>query len=116
MMKTNIVVKFDLEGRHCWPDAPDMYRLLRSRHSHIFHFEVHIPVTESRQLEFLDVRRELIRVMLTSYGNEPCDFRGRSCEQLCLSVWRSVENVYKVTPDKVVVMEDSFVGSEVLNG
>lgn len=124
MRQTNIIVKFDIEGEHAWPEAPEEYRFLASRHRHIFHFEVHIPVTESRQLEFLDVRRELLATVKASYGYirsergglEPCDFRGMSCEQLAESVSRSVQNKYKVWPYKVIVMEDAFVGAEIING
>ena len=74
MSETCIIVKFDLEGCHKWPDAPDKYALLRDRHGHIFHFEAKVPVTASRQIEFLDARRELIRATTASYGKEPCDF------------------------------------------
>lgn len=112
-MKTNIIVKFDLEGEHAWPGAPDPYTFLASRHRHIFHFEVYIPVEESRQLEFLEVRRELLRIVKASYGTEPCDFRGMSCEKLAESVWKSVKNRFRVEPEKVLVFEDQFVGAEV---
>jgi hypothetical protein len=114
-VKTNIIVKWDLEGEHAWPMAPVPYTFLGSRHRHLFYFEVHIPVLASRQLEFLEVRRDLMKIVKSSYGSEPCDFRGMSCEELAHSVYRSVENRYKVEPTKVVVMEDAFVGSEVVN-
>lgn len=113
-MRTNIIVKFDLEGEHAWPDPPAKYKFLASRHHHIFHFEAHIPIEESRQLEFLDVRRELMRIIKASYGAEPCDFRGMSCEDLAKSLWRSVINRYKIEPARVAVYEDCFVGSEVI--
>jgi hypothetical protein len=115
-MKTSIIVKFDLEGEHAWPGAPEPYTFLSSRHRHIFRFEVHIPVKESRGLEFLEVRREMIRIMKSSYGSEPCDFRGMSCEQLALSVRRAIVNTYGVEPSRVAVYEDCFVGAEIYEG
>ena len=115
-MRTNIIVKFDIEGFHKWPGPPDEYKRLGSEHGHVFHFEVHIPVTKSRQLEFLSVRRILMRIVKSSYGAEPSDFRGMSCEQLAESLWRSVENQYGVAPTRVAVYEDQFVGAELLEG
>jgi hypothetical protein len=112
VMPTNIIVKFDLEGVHAWPDAPEVYTLLRARHAHIFNFDIRIPVTGSRQLEFLDVRRTLKQTVEKSYGKEPCDFRSMSCEQLIDSVVRMVKNIYGIAPDYVSVCEDRFVGAE----
>lgn len=110
--RTSIIVKFDLHGVHAWPDAPSEYHILAGRHAHIFHFEVSIPVSASRQIEFLEARTELIRIITNSYGSEPCDFRGMSCEQLAASVWRSVCNRYNLSPRRVAVYEDTFVGAE----
>lgn len=106
----NIVAKWDMLGTHAWLDAPLKYKMLRARHSHIFHFEVSIPVTQSRQLEFLDVRETLIGSLVASYRG---DFRGMSCEEIADSLGCTIHNLYEVWPTKVVVMEDQFVGSEV---
>ena len=112
-MRTSIIVKFDIEGFHQWPDAPDEFRELRSKHGHVFHFECFIPVTEAdRQLEFLKVRRELIAALKASYGKEPSDFRGMSCEMLADSLARTIQNKYGAMPSRVIVMEDAFVGAE----
>lgn len=112
-MRASIIAKFDMEGFHQWPEAPDDFKELRSKHGHIFHFECFIPVTEAnRQLEFLKVRRELIAALRASYGKEPSDFRGMSCEMLADSLARTINNKYGVLPTKVIVMEDVFVGAE----
>jgi 6-pyruvoyl-tetrahydropterin synthase len=109
-------VKFDLEGYHRWPGAPEEYKRLGSEHGHTFHFEIHIPVEHvNRELEFLDVRRTLVQIVRTSYKGEPCDFRGMSCEMIAQSVWRSVENCYGYPPIRIAVYEDVFVGAELLS-
>lgn len=118
-MKTNIIVKFDLEGTHSWPNAPNKYIELRAVHGHIFHFEVHIPVREGdRELEFLEARRLLMEAVIRSYsrrsGGVRCDFRNYSCEMIAKSLGVTTLNILGVTPAKVVVMEDAFVGAEVL--
>ena len=111
----SIVVKFDIEGYHKWPTAPEVYKELRSKHGHIFHFECFIPVKgANRDLEFLAVRRELREAIVVSYGKEPTDFRGMSCEHLADSIVCTVKNKYGILPTRVVVMEDLFVGAELI--
>ena len=113
-MQTNIIVKWDLEGTHCWPNAPDEFAILRSPHSHIFRFVVHIPVTNSRQLEFLKVRRKLVRAVKDEYGDIVCEFGNNSCEDLAYSLAGRVFDLYDVHPSRVAVFEDTFVGAEVI--
>ncbi len=108
MNKSFIIVKWDLEGTHYWPDAPNEYTILRSPHGHIFHFEVQIPVTTSRQIEFLAFRRRL----MNAYGTEPCDFESKSCEDLANHLIDYVRYSYNCGAI-ARVFEDAFVGAEV---
>ncbi len=110
-MKTNIVVRFDLEGLHSWPDAPEEYIYLASSHKHFFHFEIHIPVDNSRQLEFIDVRARLLYEVESLFGG---DFGTNSCEMLAIVVAEVVYRIYEILPYRVAVYEDQFVGAEVL--
>lgn len=112
MNETFVVVKFDLEGSHYWPDAPVEYTILRIQHGHVFHFEVHIPENASRQIEFLEARRELRQALIDRYGYEPCLFGARSCEDLARWLIDFVEAFYHCGAI-VRVMEDMFVGAEV---
>ena len=113
----SIIVKFDLEGYHKWPKAPEQYKRLESEHGHIFHFEVEIPVEHfDRFIEILEARRILRKDLLGSYGTggmreEPCNFGGKSCEHLAKFLADTVSNVWKVDALRVVVMEDEFVGA-----
>ncbi len=111
MSKTFIIVKFDLEGYHKWPDAPDKYALLRARHGHVFHFEVLIPVMASRQVEFLEARRKLMEAIKDDYGSEPCDFYAMSCEDLANTLLNYVDDYGLGAIARV--FEDAFVGAEV---
>lgn len=115
MYQKSIIVKFDLEGGHQWSGAPEEFRPLRSFHKHIFHFEAYIPVDDpNRQIEFLKARLELRKAVIASYGAEPCDFWHMSCEMLAESLARLIKNKYGVEPTRVVVMEDVFVGAEIV--
>lgn len=119
-MSTNIIAKFDLEGFHHWPGAPDTqvaYDLLRSEHGHIFHFEVYVRVTAAdRQIEFLEFRRQLVELVSKEFNCDGGlhDFGHRSCEMLAYEIRNIVFCQWKTIPSKVVVMEDQFVGAEVI--
>lgn len=115
MSETFIIVKFNIEGTHRWPNAPDKYAILRNRHGHIFRFEVQIPITTSRQIEFLEARRRLMRAIKDSYGHESCDFGGMSCEDLARIVITHVSGIYGCGAI-ARVFEDEFVGAEVRSG
>ncbi len=112
--KLFIIVKFDLEGMHYWPDAPNEYAVLRSPHGHVFHFEAQIPVTASRQIEFLEARRRLMGAMKAFYGSEPCDFGSMSCEDLANALIDCVRSCCSYSCGVIArVFEDAFVGAEV---
>jgi len=112
MNETFIIVKFDIEGSHYWSDAPEAYAILRNKHRHIFHFNTQVPVTASRQVEFLGARRKLMNAMTESYGIEPCDFGGMSCEDLAEDLIAQVKILYNCGA-VVEVSEDAFVGAKV---
>ena len=113
-MSTNLVVKWDAEGIHYWPNAPEEFSVYGQPHEHIFHFEVYLPVnvksTEDRPLELLEVRRSLIGKMEDIYG-KPFDFGPRSCEGIAIELYRLVAVTYGIKA-KTIVMEDNFVGAE----
>ncbi len=116
-MRVNIIVKFDLEGLHSWPTAPDSYARLRNIHGHLFHFEVYVPIrVDDRQIEFLEFRRQLIAEVLQKFIYEPqlCNFGHRSCEMLAKDISSMVYYMRGIQPSRVVVMEDNFVGAEVV--
>lgn len=59
-VKLSIVVRFQVEGWHFWPGAPDQHAYLRHSHRHMFHVEATLPVTsENREVEFILLRRQM---------------------------------------------------------
>lgn len=72
-----IVVRFVAEGWHCWPAAPEHRSYLASRHRHLFHVEVRLPVVhEEREVEFHD----LLDAAKVDFGSG--EFGAASCETL----------------------------------
>ena len=134
--KKVLIVKFDIEGSHNWPAAPDRHKILKSEHQHIFHFEVEVDVVQSdREIEFLDFRREMIQLVYTMYNAEETQlnlfkedleyqvgsdipiriprllFGARSCEMIAEDIIASVNTEWNTQLRSVTVMEDAFVGA-----
>ncbi len=116
-MKKLVIAAFDVHGTHYWELAPDLYKVLNYIHGHIFHFEVKIEVQDSdREIEFLELRQEVQRILMEMYnsGGEPIPFGPLSCEMIAidLKIQLANENHYRV--HSIKVMEDQFVGAEVI--
>jgi hypothetical protein len=82
-----VTAKFEVEGFHNWPEAPDGLIFLRTQHRHMFHVEVAVEVTEvNRQVEIILLRKQAERVfksLAKSLANGVgIDFGSRSCEML----------------------------------
>lgn len=111
-MKTSIVIRFQLEGFHNWPQAKDLMpsvAFLSERHRHMFHFELTKRVTHSdRDVEIILFKREVMKYLTDRYGS-PCEFGSRSCEDL------AEELINEFLCVRVSVLEDNENGAVVLN-
>lgn len=59
-MIKSIVIKTQFEGIHCWPEAPDHTKYLRTNHRHIFNVKLEMGVYDNdRQIEFFDALHKL---------------------------------------------------------
>lgn len=53
---TFAVVRFTVEGWHCWPNAHEKRAYLRYKHRHLFHVEVRLQVFhDEREVEYHDL-------------------------------------------------------------
>lgn len=81
-----IVVKFQVEGTHCWPECPiDEVKFLRDPHRHMFHIQATKKVGHNdRDVEIIKLKREMQQFLLSCYGDEvgTCDFGRMSCEDI----------------------------------
>lgn len=102
---TEIIVRFQVEGWHCWPGAPDHRAYLRTPHRHMFHVDVSMPVGhDDREVEFHDLL-DFCRAAMP-----PGDYGHRSCEMLARELYQKITRRY--TRRAVVsVFEDGEVGA-----
>lgn len=102
-MKKSIIVKFQFEAIHCWPECPiDDVSFLRSPHRHTFHVTARRPVTHNdRDVEIIMLKREMLRdPVVLKY-----DLGRMSCEDLA----EHFINSYKL--DACEVLEDGENGA-----
>lgn len=104
-----LIVRFRVEGFHCWPGAKDHpgREYLADRHRHLFYVQASMPLHhDEREIEFHDVlaaARELFP------GG---DMGAMSCETMARNLAEHLCEKYKRAA-KVSVFEDGEVGAEV---
>lgn len=70
-VKHSIVVRFQFEGIHSWPGAPQdgPTPFLRDPHRHVFHVTAHRPVThDDRDVEFIQLKRVMLQACLANFS------------------------------------------------
>jgi hypothetical protein len=81
-MKSFVIVEFQIEGFHYYPDAPSKVLFLSNNHRHTFKIKCGYQVTDlNREKEIFMVRDELIQYLSESFG-VPCLFKNMSCEMI----------------------------------
>jgi len=85
MSKTELVISFEVDGLHSWPDAPDKYKEFRQIHRHLFKVICFLPTVESndptrREVELWSLRQNVIQFLKSEFGEEPINFKTMSCE------------------------------------
>lgn len=104
----NIFVKFQKEGIHCYPDAPDEVAYLRHPHRHMFHFDVCIEVFhDDRELEFIMFKNWLISL----YDSGTLQLDHQSCEMMADALAEKISAKYPGRDLQIEVSEDGENGS-----
>ena len=118
-MERTIVVKTQYEGIHCWPEAPDEVKFLRSLHRHIFNVEVEVEVhSDDRDIEFIMLKHQINHWLSLQFDDNGVWQMGRlSCEQVAEMV---IDLVQEKLNDKERAMscyvdEDGENGAKVVH-
>lgn len=122
--KTYIVVNFQLEGFHNFPEARDLFPevgFLSDYHRHIFHFQCKKKVYhDNRDVEFILFKREIQGFLIDKFyplegypENHPlfsyyCDFGSMSCEMIARLLFEKFDLEY------CSVFEDGENGAEII--
>jgi len=113
-MNTKIVVRLQIEGLHCWPNAENVFPevgFLADPHRHIFFIELKKKVYhDDRNIEFIMFKRDVQDYLYKKYYNadKRCHyFSNMSCEMIAKELLREFDC------DFVSVFEDNENGAEV---
>lgn len=109
---TQIIVRFQIEALHNWPDAekffPEM-AFLAFPHRHLFYFEVRATVShDDRDIEIIRFKRELIDYYNRNFhwDNGIINLGAMSCEMLGKDLMEAYSQI-----DQVQVLEDNENGA-----
>lgn len=88
-MKSQVIIQFEVEGFHHYPEAPSEVSFLSSSHRHTFVVRAGCKVSHlNRQKEIFILRDELKQTLIDMYGS-PCQFGSMSCEMIAEHLLRS---------------------------
>ena len=113
-MKTNVIVKLQVDGIHCWPDAEEVFPevgFLSDPHRHMFHITCKKRVNhDDRDVEFIMFKRDIIEYLNFKYYDEDKRcllFGSKSCEMISRELYEEFGLEY------CSVFEDNENGAEV---
>lgn len=112
MVQTNIIVKLQIDGVHCWPTCPlNDVSFLRDPHRHVFYIECRKAVThDDRDVEIILFKNDIIEYLKTKYPPLPhggIQFGSMSCEMIAKDLLKKFDLVY------CSVLEDNENGAEI---
>lgn len=81
-MKNTVIVQFQVEGFHNYPDAPKQVEFLKHNHRHTFIVKAGYNVNDlNREREIFISRDEVLFYLNEAFG-VPCQFDSMSCEMI----------------------------------
>lgn len=113
MSRRGVIVKFVIEGVHCYPES--LLPHLKNIHRHLFNFEIEFPVEHNeRQIEIIEAGRAIsLDLSHEYYGMDFkfCNFGNKSCETLAEITAGIATRLIGITPTYVKVLEDNENGA-----
>ena len=111
-MKTNVIVKLQIEGVHQWLgcNIPEVM-FLANEHRHVFYITCKKEVSHNdRDIEIICLKRNITKYLLDTYSKNGivCDFGSQSCEMIAHEITDKFSLAY------CSVMEDNENGAEVI--
>lgn len=112
-MSTELVISFEIDGLHFWPNAPKQYEEFSHPHRHLFKFICWYPQKGNndptrREKELWELRQGTISYLNNNCWiklNDSIDFGSMSCEGIAQTVKQDMNF------SKVFVGEEWFLGA-----
>jgi len=85
-MLVSVIIQFEIEGFHNYPNAPQQVNFLSFDHRHTFKIKAGYKVSNlNREKEIFICRDEIKEYLIESYGS-PCQFNNMSCEMIAKEI------------------------------
>lgn len=81
-MKSFVILDFDIEGFHNYPNAPTQVSFLSNKHRHLFRIEIGICVTELNREKEIFIEQDIVKDIIRSRFGMPAIFGQMSCEHI----------------------------------
>ena len=102
-----VILDFDIEGFHHFPNAPSVVSFLEHDHRHLFQIRAGLKVDDlNREKEIFIMQEHLKEYLIESYGS-PCQFEAMSCEMIARTLYKHFDLEY------CSVFEDNENGAEI---
>ena len=115
--KPRIKVHHSILGTHNWPSAEAVFPevgFLKNEHHHDFHIWAECDVShQDREIEFLLLRIEIMKILEDYPGKYIKKFGHRSCEMIAETIKNKLQATYGKRNWKVSVFEDKIQGAVV---
>lgn len=102
--KTIVWITTSFIAWHRWKDAPAFADYLRVYHRHVFHVKLGVEIVESRQIEFIELKRRVDAHIYVYYSQRYFEL---SCEDIAVNL------MDKFKAEFVEVSEDGENGARV---
>lgn len=109
-MKTTVILDFEIEGFHRYPNPPKEVLFLQYLHRHLFQIRVGFKVDDLNREKEIFIEERKIKKYLYSVFGSPCNFDNMSCEHIAVNILHFIQDQGGVW---VEVFEDSKGGAKV---
>jgi len=77
-----VILDFEVEGFHYYPNAPKVVDFLKDRHRHLFQIRAGYKVNDSNREKEIFIQQDFLKEYLTESYGYPCEFKNMSCEMI----------------------------------
>jgi hypothetical protein len=85
-MKSEVIIQFEMEGFHNYPNPPEQVEFLKYPHRHTFMIKCGYKVTDLNREKEIFICRDIVKEYLNEAYGSPCQFENMSCEMIAKEI------------------------------
>lgn len=91
-MKKTVIIQFEVEGFHNYPNPPKEVEFLSYNHRHTFVFKCGYKVEHLNREKEIFICRDIVKKYLFEQFGNPCQFKNMSCEMIAEEMLNKYKN------------------------